>query len=348
MAIAPPPINTDLSARVLVIEDQPETISACLHYLRDEGWQIDEALNVTDALHALRTTPYAALLLDLRLPFKPGGAIQRDAGNELLRRLDNGECGLINIDTPCVVFTAQYSVADARVAQHSPRPTRILAKGEIDELLRGMREMQLGFLQRDAMTRDVRAILASDEIIDDIARGTLSRYLSEFHVDDWYHPRQHYLLERLLRSPFSDDLFRETLRAIDEYTLAFRWRRHGRLPHGRLCQAALIVALDDPLVQVGLTPGGLHSIGVRLEAPSGVPSTGVPILASVAIAVVSPQEFVTASPDWIRYVPVNELGASETVTFYLEVLDVAPSGHAVGIDISVYDGPRQACALSLS
>lgn len=84
--------------RVLVVDDEPairETVSAMLEI---EGYQVAEAANGADALHAMETARPDVILLDMRMPVLDGWGFAAE-----LRRRGHG--------TPIVVMTAARDAA---------------------------------------------------------------------------------------------------------------------------------------------------------------------------------------------------------------------------------------------
>jgi len=88
--------------RLLVVEDNTELRRLLTQGLRAESFDVDFAATAGEALEALTTTHYAAVVLDLGLPDRDGGAVLRD----MRARRDS---------TPVLVLTARSGVED-RVA----------------------------------------------------------------------------------------------------------------------------------------------------------------------------------------------------------------------------------------
>ena len=85
--------------RVLIVEDNKELVSLLMKGLDRSGFSADSVDNASDAAHALTTTHYTAVVLDLGLPGEDGLSLLRD-----LRR--RGE------STPVLVLTARNGVTD--------------------------------------------------------------------------------------------------------------------------------------------------------------------------------------------------------------------------------------------
>ena len=88
--------------RLLVVEDNTELRRLLTRGLQAESFDVDFAATAEQALEALRSTHYAAVVLDLGLPDRDGGSVLR----EMRGRRDS---------TPVLVLTARSGVQD-RVA----------------------------------------------------------------------------------------------------------------------------------------------------------------------------------------------------------------------------------------
>ena len=86
--------------RVLLVEDHDELRDMLSAHLRHAGFATDAVGCGHDALAAVETTPYDALILDLGLPDLDGV--------EVLRRLRGGPAAAL----PILVLTARHSVGD--------------------------------------------------------------------------------------------------------------------------------------------------------------------------------------------------------------------------------------------
>ena len=58
--------------RVLVVDDDPETVAGLADILREDGLQVDVVGSAEDALERFKATTYHLLLTDLLLPGKSG------------------------------------------------------------------------------------------------------------------------------------------------------------------------------------------------------------------------------------------------------------------------------------
>lgn len=84
--------------RVLVIDDEPDIRATVSAMLEIEGYDVDEAANGADALHAIEARPPDLILLDMRMPVLDGWGF----ASELRRRGHR---------TPIVVMTAARDAA---------------------------------------------------------------------------------------------------------------------------------------------------------------------------------------------------------------------------------------------
>jgi two-component system OmpR family response regulator len=84
--------------RILLIEDEPELLSALAQALREDGYAVDEAADGEEGLFKATSWDYDAVVLDLMLP-------RRD-GWQVLAELRRGR------KTPVLILTARDAVAD--------------------------------------------------------------------------------------------------------------------------------------------------------------------------------------------------------------------------------------------
>jgi CheY-like chemotaxis protein len=84
--------------RVLVVDDEADIRATVSAMLEIEGYDVDEAANGADALHAIEARPPDLILLDMRMPVLDGWAF----ASELRRRGHR---------TPIVVMTAARDAA---------------------------------------------------------------------------------------------------------------------------------------------------------------------------------------------------------------------------------------------
>lgn len=88
-----------MSARILLIEDEPEIAGFILRGLREEGYVVEHESNGVDGLAALTQQVWDAVILDWRLPGQDGLAVLKE-----YRQRDR--------QTPVLFLTARDSVLD--------------------------------------------------------------------------------------------------------------------------------------------------------------------------------------------------------------------------------------------
>jgi CheY-like chemotaxis protein len=84
--------------RVLIVDDEPDIRATVSAMLEIEGYDVDEAANGADALHAIERQPPDLILLDMRMPVLDGWGFARE-----LRGRGH--------DMPIVVMTAARDAA---------------------------------------------------------------------------------------------------------------------------------------------------------------------------------------------------------------------------------------------
>jgi DNA-binding response OmpR family regulator len=78
--------------RILVVEDEPALCNLIADILRDEGFDVEEAISFQSAVSHLETTRYDCVLSDIRMPDGTGIDLARQvlAGNEAKMALMTG------------------------------------------------------------------------------------------------------------------------------------------------------------------------------------------------------------------------------------------------------------------
>lgn len=107
-----------MTRRVLVADDEPDVRFMLGAHLRRRGWDVDEAVDGTDARAKLDACSYDAVVLDQRMP----GASGLDIARELAGR------------QPAIVFSA-YLEPQVR-AELSSIGCPAIDKDDLDELFR--------------------------------------------------------------------------------------------------------------------------------------------------------------------------------------------------------------------
>ncbi len=146
-----------MSARILVVDDEPAIVDGVGYALRNEGFAVDTARNGEDALAAARADGYDLVILDLMLP--------RVSGLEVARAL-RGESPV-----PIIMLTAKDAEVDRVVglelgaddyvtkpfsmAELLSRVRAILRRRELDRADGGPSVRQVGGLRLDLTRHQV-------------------------------------------------------------------------------------------------------------------------------------------------------------------------------------------------
>ncbi len=148
--------------RVLAVEDDEGIANGLRLALRAEGWTVDVADTIAGAWAALKTEPFALVLLDLGL---------RDGdGQELLRRLRASAPGALpDPATPVLIMTARDQVASRIAGLDLGADDYVVKPFDPAELAARMRA-----LRRRAAGR-AHAVLAWGELEVDPAARTVKR-----------------------------------------------------------------------------------------------------------------------------------------------------------------------------
>ena len=109
-------------ARILVVDDEKAVRSALRVNLRRNGWHVDLAPTVDDALETLRSAPYDLVLTDVRMP--------GETGLQLLSHIRSSWP-----DVPVVVMTGHGSVEDAVQAMKDGAADYLIKPVATQELL---------------------------------------------------------------------------------------------------------------------------------------------------------------------------------------------------------------------
>lgn len=99
--------NSAILARILFVEDQPDTVSGSKRLLMRYGFEVDSAHTLEEAYDKLRDKGYDYLFLDLMLPSTTQGQLLELGGLELLRDIQGGALGERNRDIKIVIVTGQ-------------------------------------------------------------------------------------------------------------------------------------------------------------------------------------------------------------------------------------------------
>ncbi len=88
-----------MSARILIVEDEPALVLTLSDRLRAEGYELESAVTGNDGARRAREGSFDLILLDVALPGRSGFDVLRDLRQQ-------------RIDTPVVMLTARGQVVD--------------------------------------------------------------------------------------------------------------------------------------------------------------------------------------------------------------------------------------------
>lgn len=108
--------------RLLVVEDEPDLAHAVVDHLRAAAHAVDHAATLDEGLAAVRTTDYALVLLDLRLPDGDGLTLLRDLRN----RRDA---------TPVLIVTARDRITERIAGLDAGADDYLVKPYDLDEML---------------------------------------------------------------------------------------------------------------------------------------------------------------------------------------------------------------------
>jgi two-component system, OmpR family, response regulator len=139
--------------RVLVIEDEPDLLSALSQSLREEGYAVDTAADGLDGLFKAQSAPYDALVLDLMLPRMDGWTVLK----ELRAR---------RIKIPVLVLTARDALGDRVRGLDGGADDYLVKPFELAELLARLRS-----IIRRAADKPTSTVTIGDVTIDLAAKS---------------------------------------------------------------------------------------------------------------------------------------------------------------------------------
>src|SRR3990167_9053953 len=88
--------------RILLVDDETDTLDACMQILRKDGYQVETAVSAREAIQLLRSRPFDLAITDLKMP-------QVD-GLELLKAIKRVDPEL------AVVMITGYATVETAVA----------------------------------------------------------------------------------------------------------------------------------------------------------------------------------------------------------------------------------------
>jgi two-component system OmpR family response regulator len=164
--------------RILVIEDDPETAGQLTDSLTTHGYDVDLAVNGSDALSRARSADYAVLTIDRMLPDIDGIAVMQ-------RLRDDG------IATPVLIISALGEIDDR---------VRGLRAGGDDYLVKPFAFAEL-LARVEALARRSSTVLKETILrVGDLEMDLVSRTVRRSGRDIEMLPREFQLLEYLVRN----------------------------------------------------------------------------------------------------------------------------------------------------
>ncbi|HEX5242782.1 MAG TPA: response regulator transcription factor [Tepidisphaeraceae bacterium] len=140
--------------RILIVEDEPDLLSAVAQSLREEGYAVDEATDGETGLYKAKGSDYDAIVLDLMIP--------RLDGISLLQQLRTLK------KTPVLILTARDTTADRVKGLDNGADDYLTKPFELAELLARLRAL----IRRSAGDASPRIEIA-DIVIDTRSRTVL-------------------------------------------------------------------------------------------------------------------------------------------------------------------------------
>ena len=159
--------------RVLIVEDEPDLLSALAQGLRDEGYAVDTAGNGEDGLFSAETNEYDAVVLDVMLPKLDGW--------EVLSRLRKQK------KTPVLMLTAKDQSRDRVRGLDTGADDYVVKPFDLDELLARLR----------ALIRRTSGTVSSRIELGDITIDTAARTVNQRGESITLTAREYALLEYL-------------------------------------------------------------------------------------------------------------------------------------------------------
>jgi len=123
-------LGRDETASVLVIEDNENESRVLRRRLARRGLFARVAGTVREAEQALSAQKFKVIVLDLLLPEADGKQLMLNNGEDILATLRGGKLGLLNSQTPVVVYTAHEAGLDRNKFIEEYEPAGLYAKLE--------------------------------------------------------------------------------------------------------------------------------------------------------------------------------------------------------------------------
>lgn len=169
--------NTELMARILVVEDEPTLLGSLRRGLTEEGYDVVPVSTIEQAMHALSNQTVDLILLDVMLP--------DGSGVDWVRSL-RADSNMI----PVLMATARDAVEDRITGLDSGADDYLVKPFSFDELVARLRAL----LRRASASRE------SKLVVDDLSIDLLTRQVTRAGAELDLTPRQFDLLTYFAQS----------------------------------------------------------------------------------------------------------------------------------------------------
>ena len=112
-----------MAKKILIVDDEEEIRAELAGYLRDKGYEVEEAADGLEALEKFEASPADAVIGDMKMPRCPG--------DELTRRLR-----AVDPDLPVIILTGHYTNADVESARKAGATAVLKKPARLSELRR--------------------------------------------------------------------------------------------------------------------------------------------------------------------------------------------------------------------
>ena len=111
-----------MTARVLVVDDDPEVVDAVSEALQDDGYRVETATDGASALKSVLEAPPDLIVLDVRMPNLNGWEFC-----EIVRRQSHTRDVPVLFLTACTDVRDQITAMQVGGSDHLPKPFRLEA-----------------------------------------------------------------------------------------------------------------------------------------------------------------------------------------------------------------------------
>ncbi len=111
-----------MTARVLVVDDDPEVVAAVGEALQDDGYRVETATDGASALKSVLEAPPDLIVLDVRMPNLNGWEFC-----EIVRRQSHTRDVPVLFLTACTEVRDQITAMQVGGSDHLPKPFRLEA-----------------------------------------------------------------------------------------------------------------------------------------------------------------------------------------------------------------------------